>query len=121
MILKARLDLKILKKGLLGLFIVFSLQVKTYASEGDKPVRKLEPVPVNNVRVGGEIGRRIDLALENNILPLDVDKHLLDHFRDRAQGGYVGLGKLIDAYVHYSLYTDNKAVLDKDKLGNLLI
>ena len=34
----------------------------------------LKTVPIQNVRVGGEIGRRIELTLENNLEELDVDK-----------------------------------------------
>jgi len=112
--MNARFGLNIWKTGLRVLFIVLLVHVKVSANDGDESVRKLIPVPVKDVRVGGEIGRRIDLALKNNILPLDIDKHLLDHFRDRDEGGgYVGLGKLMDAYVHYSLYTDDEAVRAK--------
>jgi len=114
LIMNLKIGLNSWKTGLWIIIVMLFVQLKTSAKEGDEPVRKLTPVPVEDVRVGGEIGRRIDLVLKNNIQPLDVDKHLLDHFRDRTDGsGYVGLGKLIDAYVHYSLYTNDEAVREK--------
>ena len=79
---------------------------------------KLNAVGIKNVKLGGETGRRIDMMLKNNMLDLDVDVHLLNHFRNKKdEDGYVGLGKLLDAFICYSLYTKDTAVLSiKDYL-----
>ncbi len=97
-----------------GMWIFIFLIISQITVAAENEIKKMMPVTVQNVRVGGEMGRRIDEALENNILKLDVDKYLLDYFRNReGKIGYVGLGKLIDAFVYYSVYTKNNVVVEK--------
>ncbi|HOZ49357.1 MAG TPA: glycoside hydrolase family 127 protein [Candidatus Hydrogenedentes bacterium] len=73
-----------------------------------------EVVDVRNVKVGGEIGRRIDVTVDNNLMVLDADGDFLEPFRERtATGGYIGLGKLIDALVRFGAYTGDEKVLAK--------
>lgn len=72
----------------------------------------LTPVGLDQVKVGGEIGRRIDITVENNLLVLNVDKDFLRPFEQKnRRGGYVGLGKLIDAGVRFAVYTDDEKVV----------
>jgi len=64
------------------------------------------------VKVGGEIGRRIDATIHNNLLVLDAEKDFLDPFRKRDQAeGYIGLGKTIDAAVRLAAYSGDERVL----------
>lgn len=73
---------------------------------------EMVPLDVRQVRVGGEIGRRIDITVKNNLLVLDVEKDFLSAFRTKtADGGYIGLGKLIDAAVRFAAYTGDEKVL----------
>ncbi|MCX6625430.1 MAG: glycoside hydrolase family 127 protein [Acidobacteria bacterium] len=78
----------------------------------------LLPVDAREVRVGGEIGRRIDVTLHNNLLALDVEKDFLQPFEQRQEKfGYIGLGKLILSAVRMAAYThDSKAAAFKDRL-----
>ncbi len=78
----------------------------------------LEPLDLRQVRVGGEIGRRIDVTLKNNLLVLDAEKDFLQPFREKSRrDGYIGLGKLIDAAVRLAAYSgDEKAVALKKRL-----
>ena len=76
------------------------------------------PLDLSNVKVGGEIGRRIDITVSNNLLKLDVDKDFLLPFQQKKLEGkgysdYVGLGKLIDAVVRFAAYTKNVDVLKR--------
>jgi len=72
----------------------------------------LVPLEIEDVRVGGEIGRRIDITINNNVLAIDVDKDFLEPFRQRnRQGGYIGLGKFIDSLVRFAAYSHNEEVL----------
>jgi hypothetical protein len=41
----------------------------------------LSPVDVRQVKVGGEIGRRIDVTCANNLMVLDLDKDFLPPFQ----------------------------------------
>ena len=43
----------------------------------------LAPLDLRNVKVGGEIGRRIDVTVRNNLLVLDAEKDFLAPFRAR--------------------------------------
>ncbi len=76
----------------------------------------LTPVDLRQVKVGGEIGRRIDVTANNNLLVIDVDKDFLAPFRARtARDGYIGLGKLIDTAVRLAAYTGDPKVVARKK------
>ena len=79
-----------------------------------------KPLDVRNVKVGGEIGRRIDITANNNLLKLDADNDFILPFRQKKLEGkgysdYVGLGKLIDATVRFAAYTNSENVLSLKK------
>jgi DUF1680 family protein len=71
-----------------------------------------QSLDLRQVKVAGEIGRRIDVTLSNNLLVLDADRDFLAPFQKKSQkGGYIGLGKLIDAAVRLAAYSgDSKAL-----------
>lgn len=72
------------------------------------------PVDIRHVRVGGEIGRRIDVTVENNLLAMDLDGDFLKPFRERTAGsGYIGLGKTLDALARLAYYTEDTRVAEK--------
>jgi uncharacterized protein len=76
---------------------------------------KFYPIPVSNVKVAGEIGRRIDLLWANEVAPLDLDAYVLRYFKHKVSGSeeYRGLGKLLHAHVLYALYTRDKKVIER--------
>ncbi|MDT8302337.1 MAG: glycoside hydrolase family 127 protein [Sedimentisphaerales bacterium] len=79
-------------------------------------VEKLSPLNIDQVKIDGEIGRRIDITINNNALVLDADKDFLLPFRQRnRKGGYIGLGKFIDSLVRFAAYTKNEKVLKLKK------
>jgi len=72
----------------------------------------LEALDLRQVKVGGEIGRRIDVTVQNNLLVLNADKDFLAPFSAKtAHEGYIGLGKLVDAAVRLAAYTNDKKVI----------
>ena len=95
---------------------------------------QLKPIQLGKVTVGGEIGRRIDVTIRNNLLKLDVENDFLGPFKEKrkldlkgrearlgiyadAYRDYVGLGKLIDAAAKFAAYSGDQEVLDlKDRL-----
>ena len=78
----------------------------------------LQPLNIRQVKVAGEIGRRIDVTIHNNLLVLDKDKDFLAPFEKKAQkSGYIGLGKLLMSAVRFAAYSnDPQAVALKDHL-----
>ncbi|UCG46576.1 MAG: glycoside hydrolase family 127 protein [Phycisphaerales bacterium] len=78
----------------------------------------MAPVSVRDVEVEGEIGRRINITIERNLLALDVERDFLRPFREKkAAGGYIGLGKLIDATVRFTAHTnDDEVIAFKNRL-----
>jgi len=73
---------------------------------------QFDPVDITRVKVQGEIGRRIDNTISNNVLVLDADKDFLQPFRRRdRKGGYIGLGKFIDSIVRFAAYSNDEKVL----------
>jgi len=76
----------------------------------------LSPVDVRQVKVGGEIGRRIDVTCRNNLMVLDLDKDFLPPFQKKEQAeGYIGLGKTIDAAVRLAASTGDPAVVERKR------
>lgn len=70
-------------------------------------------LPRRSLRLHGEIGRRIELTIQRNLLCLDFDRDFLSHFEKRvsgAPGDYVGLGKLVDALVRFAAWEGKGAV-----------
>ncbi len=96
------------------------------ASSGTLPARPADaftPLDLCQVRVGGEIGRRIEVTIHNNLLVLDADGDFLEPFRRRSRkGGYIGLGKLIDAAVRLAAYSrEPEVVAQKNHLVDTII
>ncbi len=79
---------------------------------------EMTPIGLGDIKVGGEIGRRLDNTVCGNLLALDTEEVFLVPFRQRNQpSGYIGLGKLIDATVRFAAYTkDEKVVALKKRL-----
>jgi hypothetical protein len=86
-------------------------------SMGSAPPRKPVPdvfqvIPASPVHVEGLIGRRIQITFENNLLQLDLDRDFLRPFREKkSAGGYIGLGKTIDAAARLAAYTQDARLL----------
>lgn len=67
---------------------------------------RLMPLDLHEVKVGGEIGRRIAITISNNLLRLDADRDFLRPFSENPRKGeYIGLGKTLDATVRFAAYT----------------
>lgn len=75
---------------------------------------RFEPIELGRVQVGGEIGRRIDVTANNNLLVIDVAKDFLHPFaaKDRSSG-YIGLGKLIDSLARMAAYSRDPKLVDR--------
>lgn len=71
---------------------------------------------LGDVQLGGLLGQRVNLTVENNLLRLDVDRDFLGPFREKkANEGFVGLGMLIDATVRFAANLADPRVLDLKK------
>lgn len=65
----------------------------------------LSSVHLRQVHVEGQIGRRIESTIRNNLLLLNVEKDFLAPFQTKEEvGGYIGLGKLIEMVVRLSAH-----------------
>jgi DUF1680 family protein len=83
----------------------------------------LVPLGLREVKVRGEIGRRIDVTIYNNLLVLDAEKDFLLPFETHnARASYIGLGKLILAAARFAAYTGDPKVeaLEKRLVDRLL-
>ena len=73
---------------------------------------------LNAIQIGGEIGRRIDVTVHNNLLVLDVENEFLVPFRAKEMdrdGGFVGLGTLIDAMTRLAYHTGDADLVARKK------
>jgi hypothetical protein len=94
---------------LISLLLVLSMTRSRVPAAGKAP---LDPVDITQVKVEGEIGRRIDNTMNNNVLVLDTEKDFLQPFQRRGRkGGYIGLGKFIDSVVRFAAYSDDERML----------
>lgn len=78
----------------------------------------LSPLPLRDVKAGGEIGRRIDITVNNNLLVLDLERDFLAPLAARdPKSGYIGLGKLLLSAVRFAAYTgDARVIALKDRV-----
>ena len=76
---------------------------------------RLAPADVRQVRLGGEIGRRVEITVRNNLLQIDLENVFLKPYREKKQkpGSFIGLGKLIDSLVRFAAHTGDPQVLDR--------
>ena len=65
-----------------------------------------QKVDLREIKVRGEIGRRVDLTVYGNLLKMDIDGPFFDHFRKKElDGDSVGTGKLVEYAVRFAGYT----------------
>jgi DUF1680 family protein len=91
------------------------------AENARTPFTAIDPA---SVKVGGEIGHRIDLAVHKNLLAIDVENHFLAPFRRKQSKlfDYIGMGKLVDAAVGFAYCTQDPKVGEfKNRLVKELI
>ena len=88
---------------------------------------KFYPINIASVKLGGEIGRRVDVTINNNIKKLDLNKHFISHFQQKlgpgaVGGAFIGMGMLIDACVRFAAYShDPEMVMIKDEIIDKII
>ncbi|CAM4365277.1 Beta-L-arabinofuranosidase, GH127 family [Zobellia roscoffensis] len=83
-------------------------------------------VLVKNVKIEGEIGRRLDVTMDNNIKKLHLDENFTDHFKAKTGpevvGAFIGMGMLIDASVRLAAYShDSKMMEIKNEIVDKVI
>ena len=64
-------------------------------------------------RLGGVFERRVESMMKGNLLRLDMEKDFLGPFRKRSTSKqpYIGLGKTLDAGVHFAALTGNAEII----------
>ncbi len=82
--------------------------------------RSLQPLPPGSVRIGGEIGRRIELTIAGNLLKLDVHKDFLAPLAKKP-GDYVGVGLLLKAASHFAAAGHADAAALRDRVAQALV
>ncbi len=83
----------------------------------------MAPLRIDEVKVGGEMGRRLDLVVQKNFLALDLEKIFIAPFRrenppgekDSAFKRFVGLGWGTDAAVLLAKQTQDPQVIARKK------
>jgi DUF1680 family protein len=94
--------------------LLLTQRVCAAAAEAAEPMR---PLDLRQVTVGGVIGQRVEATIRNNICRLNIDDDFLRPFREKTSrsGGYIGLGKLIDALVRLAANSRDAQVLTLKK------
>ena len=87
---------------------------------------RLALIDISNVTLGGEIGRRVDVTIDNNIKRLNLRRDFTRHFEEKrgpqVVGAFIGMGMLIDATARLAAYSDDEDVLAvKDDLVDTVI
>ena len=91
--------MRTLEKSIMGLALAVSVVFGGWARDA------MRALPLGRVDVGGEIGRRIDITITNNLYKLEVDRDFLEPFRNKTRkGASIGLGKLIEQATRLAAY-----------------
>jgi len=85
-------------------FIAVGLSVSFAAGAGGVSPTALTAFRPGEVKVGGEVGRRLEVTAEKMVHHTDVEKTFVRHFRTRRDkpeepGGFAGYGMFLDALV----------------------
>jgi len=77
--------------------------------------KPLISIPARDVKVGGLMGRRIELTWQNNLLAVDWDRDFLAPFlaKNSDPGAYIGLGKSLEGLVRLAAHTGDERLLAK--------
>ncbi len=76
----------------------------------------LDSIDIRQIKVGGIIGRQIDITIKNNLLVLDYEKDFLDPFKSKSSNyGFIGLGNVIDAIARLAAYSGDPKLLELKK------
>jgi DUF1680 family protein len=71
----------------------------------------LNALPIGSVALAGELGRRIDSTIRNNMLAVDIDRDFLAPYRTQeAESAYIGLGHFLDALARFAAYRKDPEV-----------
>ena len=83
----------------------------------------LAPLKIDQVKIGGEIGRRIDMTVEKSLNQLDLEGDFIKPFRKKERsGGFIGVGMLMDSAVGLAAYSgDKEAIKRKTQLVEEMI
>jgi hypothetical protein len=104
-------------KNALPAVAAFCLEASAF-SLGNLPAKeRWSHLSPDKVKIGGEIGRRIDLTLTNNLLKVDHDEVFLNAFSNKVSkpGMYFAAGKTLDALVAYAKYSGREDVVSLKK------
>ena len=87
---------------------------------------KYDPIDFSKIKMEGELGRRIDVTINNNIKNLSIHKNFTSHFEHKkgpnVVGAFIGMGMLIDASVRFAAYSgDPEMVAIKDEIVGKII
>ena len=89
----------------------------------DNVVDLFRPVDIRDVKVRGEIGRRIDITIHNNIERVDTENDfILPFVKKNSTGNFVGIGMYIDAVTKFAAHAGNPEIIKyKDHLIDRVI
>jgi uncharacterized protein len=74
------------------------------------------PIDLHAIEVGGEIGRRVAVTVNNNLMAIDLDRDFLAPFqKHESPDGYVGLGKTLDAFARLAAHTGNAQLIQRKR------
>jgi len=76
----------------------------------------LESIDIQQIKVGGMIGRQIDMTINNNLLVLDYERDFLSPFKSKSSDyGFIGLGNVMDAIARLAAYSGAPKLLELKK------
>ncbi len=102
--------------------VIFLFRAGVIFGQSPVPLKVSDPfLPVNaaEVKVGGEIGRRIDITEHANLESLHLDKYFIQPFQQKKRkDGFVGTGMLIDAVAKLAAHSQDPGTI---KIKNMLV
>lgn len=93
--------------------LLASLPIAALLTSARVEAEPLARLDARQVDLGGELGRRYRLTIDNNLLAIDHEADFLQSFQkqDRKPFDYVGLGKELDAIVRFAHATQRPQLL----------
>ena len=106
-----------MKKGILMTTLGGILAAGSVQAQATNGADALQPVDLRKVKVGGELGRRMAITIEGNLLKLNPDQHIKPFVTKNTRGAepFIGTGKTLDGMVRLAASTGNPALIARKK------
>ena len=94
-------------------FLIGCWCISVHAENVPESTKLWNNAPPSQVKLRGEMGRRVDITIDSHLMKLDLDQMFLKPYQaQESRGGFIGLGMLLDSVVGFADYRRDAKLID---------